>query len=212
MEKKVCKSCKEIKTIDNFYRYKKKYYKGDCKYCTSINAKSYNQKNKENNLSRNKKWRQNNLEKVKQSRKKYYEKNKVLINSTKKSNEWILNKRKTDPIFKLKSNISSSLRRYLKIKGFRKNSTTSKILGCSKEIFLLHIESKFESWMTWENYGLYNGHNNYGWDLDHIIPLSSANTEDEVISLNHYSNFQPLCSFVNRSLKRGLVNWDPSNK
>ena len=34
--------------------------------------------------------------------------------------------------------------------------------------------------MNWENYGLYNGELNYGWDIDHIIPISSAKTEEEV--------------------------------
>lgn len=40
------------------------------------------------------------------------------------------------------------------------------------------------------------------WDIDHIIPTSSARTEDEVIKLNHYTNLQPLCSYYNRVVKR----------
>ena len=55
--------------------------------------------------------------------------------------------------------------------------------------------------MSWNNYGLYNGELNYGWDIDHIIPISSAKNEDELLKLNHYSNLQPLCSKVNRNLK-----------
>jgi hypothetical protein len=60
--------------------------------------------------------------------------------------------------------------------------------------------------MSWENYGLYNGELNYGWDIDHIIPTSLANSEENVIQLNHYSNLQPLCSKVNRDIKRNLVD------
>jgi hypothetical protein len=56
--------------------------------------------------------------------------------------------------------------------------------------------------MSWDNYGKYNGELNYGWDLDHIIPLCTVTTIDELIKLNHYTNFQPLCSKVNRDLKR----------
>jgi hypothetical protein len=59
--------------------------------------------------------------------------------------------------------------------------------------------------MTWENKGLYNGELNYGWDVDHIIPLSSVETEEEIIKLNHYTNLQPLCSKVNRDIKKDNV-------
>ena len=56
--------------------------------------------------------------------------------------------------------------------------------------------------MSWENQGLYNGTLYYGWDLDHIIPISSAVTEADIIRLNHYTNFQPLCGFNNRYIKK----------
>ena len=56
--------------------------------------------------------------------------------------------------------------------------------------------------MSWSNYGKYNGDFNYGWDLDHIKPLSTSNSESDVIKLNHYSNLQPLCSKFNRDIKK----------
>lgn len=49
--------------------------------------------------------------------------------------------------------------------------------------------------MTLDNYG--------EWHLDHIIPISSAKTEEEVIKLNHYTNFQPLWA---------EDNWNKGNK
>jgi hypothetical protein len=85
---------------------------------------------------------------------------------------------------------------------------TYEILGCTYEEFKNHIELKFEPWMDWDNHGLYNGEKCFGWDLDHIIPLSSAKTEEDVISLNHYSNLQPLCSYVNRVIKRDMLDWE----
>jgi hypothetical protein len=60
---------------------------------------------------------------------------------------------------------------------------------------------KFEIWMSWNNYGLYNGELNYGWDIDHIVPLDSEETEEDIIKLNHYTNLQPLCSYTNRHIK-----------
>ena len=61
--------------------------------------------------------------------------------------------------------------------------------------------------MNWDNYGLYNGEENYGWDLDHIVPVSSAQCEEDIYRLNHHSNIQPLCSYVNRYVKRDIVDW-----
>ena len=55
------------------------------------------------------------------------------------------------------------------------SSRTEDILECSFEEFKLYLESKFEPWMNWSNYGVYDGLLNSGWDIDHIIPLSSAN-------------------------------------
>jgi hypothetical protein len=37
---------------------------------------------------------------------------------------------------------------------------------------------------------------NKSWDIDHIIPISSAKTKEDIIRLNHYTNLQPLCSYT----------------
>ena len=89
----------------------------------------------------------------------------------------------------------------LRSDGYLKESKTESILGCSFEYFKLYLESKFENWMTWDNYGLFNGELKYGWDIDHIKPLSSAETKEDIIKLNHYTNLQPLCSYTNRYIK-----------
>ena len=59
--------------------------------------------------------------------------------------------------------------------------------------------------MNWENKGKYNGELYYGWDLDHIIPLSNAINEKDIVKLNHFSNLQPLCSKINRDIKKDNI-------
>lgn len=39
-------------------------------------------------------------------------------------------------------------------------------------------------------------------NIDHIVPISSAKSENDVLKLNHYTNLQPLCSKINRNIKR----------
>jgi len=104
--------------------------------------------------------------------------------------------------YRISNNITVSLKR----NGGKKLSKTTDILGCSFDDFRNHIESLWESWMSWENYGnpkdgIYQP--NKTWDLDHITPSSKATSEEEILKLNHYSNFQPLCSYNNRFIKKG---------
>jgi hypothetical protein len=73
--------------------------------------------------------------------------------------------------------------------GFTKKSKTYEILGVSYEGFKVYIESKFTDNMCWENYG--------EWHLDHLIPVSSAKSEKDLILLNYFTNFQPLWAIDN---------------
>lgn len=152
--------------------------------------------------SRGKIYYKNNVEKAKEKNRKYRKDN---VKKIKESNR--KNYKRFTPLQKLRLSISNNIRMSFKNKGFKKNSKTSNILKCSIIEFKSYIESKFEPWMTWENRGLYNGELNYGWDLDHIIPISSAKTEEEIVKLNHYTNFQPLCSKINRLEKRNLLEY-----
>ena len=191
---KWCNGCKEYKKYDHF---------AFCKSCPN-NLRFYC-------LECGRKFYKDNKEKIKETQKKYVEKNRDIINKNKreyyqnnkyKRNEYIRKRKEKDYLFNIKTaiskNINSKLKRFLK---GNKEKNTFEILGCTYEYFASYLESKFESWMTWENRGLYNGELNYGWDLDHIIPLDSAKNDEEVYKLNHYSNFQPLCSKINRDIK-----------
>ena len=63
--------------------------------------------------------------------------------------------------------------------------------------------------MNWENYGKYEKDKyNVGWDIGHIIPLKTAKTEEDIIRLNNYTNLKPLCSKINRDIKRNKIDWE----
>ena len=216
MEKKVCAKCKEEKELIDFESKKK-----TCKECRKKLRREYYQNNKDKEKQNKKEYYQNNKDKIKQNKKEYYQNNKDKIKQYKKeyskkyykkNREKIIQyniKRKKnllpDPIFKLHKNISNGIRRNLKIVGCNKNSKTQRILGCTYDEFKLHIESQWEEGMNWDNYGKYNGEEKYGWDYDHIIPISSGKCEEDIIRLNHHSNIQPLCSYINRCIKKDKI-------
>lgn len=71
-------------------------------------------------------------------------------------------------------------------------------LGCSIEEFKLYIENQFQEGMTWDNWG--------DWHLDHVIPLSSFNLDDEMEYLEavNWLNYQPLWALENYSKGAGI--------
>jgi hypothetical protein len=98
-----------------------------------------------------------------------------------------------DPIFKFKIRLRKTIKESVKRRGYTKKSKTYDILGIDFMGFRAHIENLFLEGMTWDNHG--------EWHYDHIIPLSTATTYEEVIKLNHYTNFQPL--WAEDNLKKG---------
>lgn len=212
-----CKICDKIHrdSIDSIKlsKYRKEYYINNREQCLLYN-KEYLNKNRE---SINAKKKENkDIDKIKIISRQYYLKNKSTLNEKsriyqkenkstlrEKARLRLVNKRETDPVFKLKCNIRRLIQLSLNSKGYVKESKTFEILGCNVFEFKSHLESQFKDWMSWENKGLFNGTFNYGWDLDHIIPLKTALTKEDVIKLNHYTNFQPLCGKINREIKNG---------
>jgi hypothetical protein len=165
--------------------------------------KEYYETNKEKISEQQKKYYEENKQTFLQNRKKYREENKNIITTYK--TKYHKNKLNTNPIYKLKHNIRSLIRESIKKRGHKKLSKTEIILGCTFEEFKNYIESKWESWMTWDNYGNPKDgvfEPNKTWDYDHIIPMKEGLTEIEVIKLNHHTNIQPMCSYHNRFVKR----------
>jgi hypothetical protein len=214
---KKCNRCNIEKSLSDFRKRSdsKDGHRNDCKSCSSLfekkrrvdNHKFVREKEKEC-YERNKdvwkdsrsNYRKINKEKLSIYMKKYYIDNREEL--LQYSLGYSKNRKKIDVIFKSSLAIRNIIYQSITKNGFSKSSRASDILGCSFQDFKKYIESKFESWMSWDNYGKYNGELNYGWDIDHIIPSSSAKSIDEIIKLNHFTNLQPLCSYTNRYIKK----------
>ena len=219
IETKVCSKCKIQKQVSKFDKNitTKIGVTSTCKECrkqiridSNDKIKDINKKYYQNNTEKLKqktyKHRLNNKDYYKQYNKEYKKNNKENINLTnnKRRNE----RMKSDPLFKLNAVTRTMIYRSIKTKGYSKFQKTEKILGCTIIQFKSHLESQFQEWMTWHNYG--NPKDgifelNKTWDIDHIIPVSSAKTEEELIKLNHYTNLQPLCSLTNRNIKKNKL-------
>jgi hypothetical protein len=149
-----------------------------------------------------KNYKKENSDRIKLYDKSYRENPEVKNRINKQSTERNKLRKSIDPLFKLTVCIRSSISNNFRCGGFKKSKKTEEILGCSFSEFKVYLESEFEDWMNWDNKGLYNGEFNYGWDIDHIIPLNTASSEEDILKLNHFTNLQPLCSKINREIKR----------
>lgn len=202
MEKKTCTKCRIEKSISDFsFRKKENRYRYSCKECETKAGVAYRKKNLKRVKKAEKLQRDKHKEKRYAAFKEYYKKNKAELN--KKRNLYTLKKRHENPLYKLTENIRSLIRQSFRKNWIRKNTKTARILGCSFEDFKIYIESLWEPWMNYDNYGKYNPTGPRTWQIDHIIPLDNAKNEIEIITLNHYTNLRPLCS---------KENLDKSNK
>lgn len=157
----------------------------------SISDKKYNQKNKEKIRIKKSIYRNNNKEKYIEYNKQYNKENKEKINEIKRIYQ--KNKIKTDPLFRLSRILRSRIQNAFKSKSFYKKKNTHQILGCDLSEAKEYIEKLFIKGMSWDNYG--------EWHIDHIIPLSYAKNEQEMINLNHYTNLRPI--WAKENLKKG---------
>lgn len=204
MGTKICSKCKDEKQIDEFGKdsSRKDGYSYLCKICLINKSRLYKKNNHDKILNGYKEYREKNNEKIKNSRKEYVKNNQEKISEYKKQYylinkdyflKWEKNKRDIDELFKLSGNVRKRLNKFFKVKNFKKSNKTIDIVGCTPQELKTHLERQFQDGMSWDNYGF------YGWHIDHIIPLSSAQNEEEIYKLCHYTNLQPLWAKDNLS-------------
>jgi hypothetical protein len=135
---------------------------------------------------------------VLEKRKQYYQENKSkiklrmqLTQDRRRSRDRA--RRKLDPAFRAKQNISRRLRKLL---SQDKHESTVKFLGCSVGCLKQWLSYQFEPGMTWDNYG--------EWHIDHVRPCASFDLTDpeQQKQCFHWTNLQPLWAVDN--LKKGV--------
>lgn len=217
MHQKQCYKCSEIKLISDFSKDKNRK-DGLYPYCKSCQkerfdlwaskkenrnttrkcaakyysenkdkCKEYQIKNKKKRSDYMKKWRKKKSEHCKKYKKEYHEK----IQSN-------------DINYKLLHSLRGRLNQA--VKGGKKWARTLELTGCDIQTLKAHLESKFSSRMSWDNYGL------KGWHIDHIKPCDSFDLtiEAEQRKCFHYTNLQPLW-WLDNCTKSNSLTWHPQS-
>lgn len=227
---------RSLPKTNEFFTREKKSKDGFCCYCKECKHQKYQEKitklkeqgtyleyrKKEN--ERNKTWRQKNVEYVTDYHRKYHLAHKQLRNDNCKkryyenreknlarqkkyyqdhaeeSVRYYRIKRRNDPVYRLKSRVRCTIKDSFRRRRYKKNKLASEITGLSSSELYNYLLKTFK-----DNYG-------YEWDglesvdIDHIVPLSTASTEEDIIKLCHYSNLQLLKASDNRS-KQNKINY-----
>lgn len=182
---KKCCTCKIEKPLICFSssKHSKDGLSWTCKECSKKRREIY----ESDPIVKQRKKERNRLNRIK-NKKELSAKAKVYNAKTRqRRNEYVKERKRTDPEFKLKLRLSGSIRDALKAKGAKRTDRTLKLTGCSISQLKIHIESQFEPGMTWDNHGL------YGWNIDHIVPSALFNLiePEEQLKCFHYTNLMP---------------------
>lgn len=135
-------------------------------------------------------YREKNRERLKAQARQYRIDNKENINKRDRERSKFMSQHN-----RIRHNLRVRMRRCIQ----DKRNHSIDLIGCDIEFVRLYLESKFTSGMTWRNYGI------KGWHIDHIIPCSSFNLqdEDERKRCFHYTNLQPLWATREIAMRHG---------
>lgn len=213
---KKCSKCHRILPVESFRKDsgKSSGYRSQCKDCERSRIHRYYENNKEELLEKNQKYYKENKEKIYKQRRKnielkyeYYQQtwhNYYVANKEKhaeNSKRWAAKQRESDPLFRLKSNIRSMIGHSFHRTGWFKKELSEEIIGMDIDEFVSYLLQTYKDF-----YG-------YEWDrkekvhIDHIIPICTAKSEEDVIRLCHYTNLRLLNAFDNLS-KSDKIDWE----
>ena len=183
--KKTCTKCGETKDVGEFYlrsRSKDGRY-CQCKECRRAYARSLLGREKRLEWSRSDRGR-----KLSRARGRRWRLKRRLYEQS----------RRKDPAIRIRGNVSKAVRVALRREGGSKaGQSTFDHLPYTPQELREHLESLWEPWMTWDNYGRGGGK----WSIDHIVPQSAFHytslDDSAFIECWALSNLRPMESLAN---------------
>lgn len=201
VRQRTCKVCHTEKSIDEFYQcgeYNgKQYFSWTCKKCTnSVDRRDYYKEYYKKNRKKLNRYHSDYNKRYKQYRKEWKKSNSNHVREY--TTSYFRKRMKSDELFAFGVRLRNLIRWSFTRKGSVKQSNTEEIIGCDVTFLREHL---LHTWL--DNYGTeWNGE---PYHIDHIIPLVTAKTEQDIIELCHYTNLQLLKPKDN--LKKGARAW-----
>lgn len=171
-----CRKCGETHELkENFFRTilgrdrVTKYFKNVCRNCEREASREYNKTHPEKVKASSERRMIQNPDYKKQ----WKDKNKKLQREYVKEYESRIH-------VKLKKRVSRRIRHALKSRSIDKTIKVLDFLPYTVEQLKQHLESQFEPWMNWENWGRYDAAkwdgesaSTWTWNIDHKIPMAN---------------------------------------
>lgn len=210
-EIKKCVVCNETKKLSEFYGTGAK-----CKVCEDELRREKYHKNINESRKKNRIKRKKLREKLKTNNKprKCYKCKKTQgvseFHPTQREckkccNEYKRKRHIENPSVRISSAMKNGINQSLRLG--KQGHKWESVVGYSLEDLIKHLESLWEPWMNWENYGNPNGNHTQCWHIDHIKPQSwfeFSSCEDP--------QFKECWSLENLQPKEGIENISKNNR
>lgn len=123
---------------------------------------------------------------------------------------YMARRRNEDVAYRLRRMLASRIVTAMVRRCVVKSAATETLVGCSFRELKDHIESRFLTGMSWENFGRKKGVR--CWEIDHRIPCAKFDLSrwDHQSVCFHYSNLQPMWAEDNRKKKDKFPTEEPS--
>ena len=191
-ETKVCTKCGEAFPLTEYFFARDKRYKSGfyptCRKCKNASKRLYYANHRFELNQKNAEYRAIHQDRIKEKKKSankaYREKNQIKLRDYDK--EYKHRRRNEDYIFKLVCQTRTAIYKSFARNGHVKADRCEKITGLPQDELIKYLIGTYK-----QNYGHeWNGTENV--HIDHIVPISTAKTEEDVMRLCNYTNLQLL--------------------